>query len=140
MIAARGEPPASAFVNALCEAIAPFGDVALDEGKKAGVLERVAGFVQGELDCIPVPARMAFSLGMWVFRSWVLLRHGRGFTSLPLPKRRKAVEAWTWGRMALARQLFRVVRSTAFLAFYEDGDVRAALMEAEVRGMGAGDA
>jgi hypothetical protein len=139
MAAAGHEGRAGDFVIALCEAIAPFDAVALDEGQKAGVLERVAGFVQGELDSIPLPARMAFTAGMWCFRGWVVLRYARGFLSLAPAKRRAAVAAWTWGRVALARLLFRVVRYTAFLAFYEDGEVQAALPEAAGRGAGAGD-
>lgn len=60
-----------------------------------------------------------YAAGMAGFRFYVRLRYLRSFCALDLERRRRAVDAWAFGRLALLRQLFRPVRSLALLAYYE---------------------
>jgi hypothetical protein len=85
--------------------------------------QRVATFVQGQVNALPTQLRLLLSIGLLGFRTLVRVRHVRGFCSLPLATRREVVNAWAYGRHAPARQLFRVLRSTALLCYYEEASV-----------------
>jgi hypothetical protein len=99
------------------------------------VTRRVATFVQGQVDALPTQLRLMLLAGLLVFRAAVRARHLRGFRDLPLATRREIVNAWAFGPHALARQLFRVLRSTALLCYYEEASVKAS-----VAGSGAAEA
>jgi hypothetical protein len=101
---------------ALTEAILPADDL---EPEHPFVVREVATFVQGQINALPVSLRLMFSVGIFGFRTLVRLRHVRGFCRLPLSERRRIVEAWAYGRYALTRQLFRLPRSTAMLAYFD---------------------
>jgi hypothetical protein len=64
---------------------------------------------------------------MATFRFYVRLRYVRSFCALDIDRRRAAVHSWAFGRVGLFRQLFRPVRSTALLAYYERPAVARAL-------------
>jgi hypothetical protein len=49
----------------------------------------------------------------------VWLRYFRSFSFLPLAKRVEIFNAWAYGKIPIKRQLFKLIRSTALLAFFE---------------------
>jgi hypothetical protein len=103
---------------------------------------RAATFLMQEMDALPPRLRLLYRLGMATFRAYVRLRYARSFCALDLRRRRHVVQAWAFGNQRLLRQLFRPVRSTALLAYYENGSpapyVLASVRQARSFGAGAG--
>ena len=113
------------FVRALCEAIAPWDRVALAEADREAVLGDVATFVSESIAALPTRLALLFGVGMAGFRFVVRVQTLRGFCDLSLERRTHVVAMWAWGPIGLTRQLFRVVRSTAMLAFFDHPGVRS---------------
>ncbi|MEB2314284.1 MAG: lysylphosphatidylglycerol synthase domain-containing protein [Sorangiineae bacterium] len=111
----------SAFLRALVEALVPA------EAGEHEAVDGAARFVAGALAALPARLSALHELGMLGFRALTALRFARGFASLPLERRRAWVERWAYGRLTLARQLFRATRSTSLLAFHEQPQIRARL-------------
>ena len=96
-------------------------------------MDDIAVFIAGQLQVLPPQLGLLFRGGMLGFRTLVLLATLRPFSALPASRRAAIVEAWAYGPIGLARQLFRAVRSTALLACYEHPSVLAALEPAAKR-------
>jgi len=107
----------SPFIFQLAEAALPLHYYSLSDPQT--VISYVADFIHEEIQNLPKRYRLLFNLGMFVFNIIVWLRYLRGFSLLPLPLRIKIFNRWAYGKLALTRQLFRLVRSTALLAFFE---------------------
>ena len=107
----------SRFIVRMTEALLPPDGVEPDD--REAVLSDVAVFVQGQLEALPRRLKILYFIGMTGFRVFTAICYLRPFSGLALAKRVKLVEGWAYGRLGLARQLFRPVRSTALLAFYE---------------------
>ncbi len=122
LVRASHEPAPSRLLQSICEALLPDHDLP----DRAAAVQRVCAFVAGQTAALPWYLRLAMTLGLSGFSMTVLITHARPFSSLPLARRRRIVAAWAWGRLAIARQLFRPLRSTALLAWYEDAAVSAA--------------
>lgn len=118
------------FLHALTEAVLPVDEIKLENTARDRILNEVAAFLQGQIEALPRRLRWMFGFGMLGFRAVVILTHFRNFTALSESERRRAVELWAYGRFGLGRSLFRLVRSTALLAFYEFPEVEAALAAA----------
>lgn len=122
---AETEPPAGPaaraesdpFLRALVESLVPLDECA--EPARTRVVADVASFVAGEIDALPGRLALLFGVGMVGFRLLTAVRFARGFAALPLASRRRWASLWAYGGFSLGRQLFKVVRSTAILAFYE---------------------
>ncbi len=123
------DTPPSRFHLALAEASIPLEDAIPPGPERQRAVHEVATFVAGQLGQLPVRLRAAFAVGLLGFRVATRLRYGRGFCELAPAPRRAWFEIWAYGRWALGRQLFRAVRSTALLAWYEMPAARAALEE-----------
>ncbi|MBI5535516.1 MAG: flippase-like domain-containing protein [Deltaproteobacteria bacterium] len=117
------EPRPTRLMRAVCEALLPAEG---PSGSREAIVDRVSAFVAGQTEALPGLLRWALRVGLTGFAALTFLRYGRPFPSLSLERRRKIVASWAWGRLGLARQLFRALRSTALLAWYEDPDVVAA--------------
>lgn len=117
----------SAFTTALVEAMLPLERDGVRDADRREVIQQTSSFVQGQLDALPARLRLLYSLGTRGFRALTLMRYLRTFCSVPLDQRRAWVAAWTWGNFALGRQLFRAVRATAFMAYYDHDVVRRAV-------------
>jgi hypothetical protein len=102
-------------------------DHLLEPTEHQQLVVKSADFVHGQLNSLPRLFRVAFWIGMGGFRCFVFLRYLRGFCRLSPERRVRLVERWAYGKLSVARQLFRVVRSTAMLCFYEDPQVIAEL-------------
>jgi hypothetical protein len=118
---------ATLFINSIIEATIPIETIPLNGPEREKTVEMVADFVQGQLKSLPVLMRALFAVGMMTFRLFVRIRYLSSFNKLPLDRRSEIVSSWAWGKVALGRQLFRPLRSTALLAFYELPDVKAAI-------------
>jgi hypothetical protein len=114
-------------MRALAEALLPLDDTRLADADRAAAVDQVADFVQGQIDALPLRLMTLFRAGMLGFRAATRVMFLRDFCSLPLEPRRRWVERWAYGRLALTRQLFKGPRTTALLAWYELPAVRAAL-------------
>jgi len=103
-----GEP--AKLLGSLCEAILP-------EPATPERVARVVGFVHEQHRALPLTLRALLAIGLAGFRSLVALRFARGFCALDLATRRRVVRAWSYGPFPPGRQLFRVVRGPALLAW-----------------------
>jgi uncharacterized protein (TIRG00374 family) len=108
----------SPIVRSLTESLIP----AASDGSAppAEVTERVATFVQGQLDALPGGLRLMLRAGLFGFRLLVFARYLRGFSYLPLERRRSIASAWAYGRYELPRKLFRAIRSLTLFRYYEE--------------------
>ncbi len=116
-----------ALLRSLVETFVPWQRIAIEPGARAALLDSTTQFVVGEIRALPVRLRVLFSIGMLGFRVVVRATTGRGFCDLALDRRQRIVEAWAFGRVAPARQLLRIVRSTALLALWESPAIVTAL-------------
>ena len=123
---AAPDPAPSAFMTAICDGLLPEKRL---EGPRDRdeVLGRVSGFVSGELDALPGKYRLLLHVGLTGFSFLVFLTTWRPFAKLSLERRRAILRWWAWGPFAITRQLFRAVRSTAVLAYFEDPLVQAGM-------------
>lgn len=122
-------PPTSVtnFVLKLTEATLPLDQVALTAEDRQAVVGEVASFVQVQLGRLPRHLAILFSIGTSAFRFYARARTFSSFCALPLEGRVTVLNSWAYGNIALFRNLFRVVRSLAFLSFFEIPAVVAAL-------------
>jgi uncharacterized protein (TIRG00374 family) len=111
--------PAGKLIRAITEALIPAPAARQPDERERGEVEKVARFVQGQVDALPAALRLLLASGLTGFRLLVRFRYLRSFCSLPLARRRRIVASWAYGRWALTRKLFRVLRSTALLGYYE---------------------
>lgn len=123
----RDDRPVPLFILKLSEASIPIDDYPFSPDEKSLIVDEVAGFFRGQIEALPLRLVWLFHIGMICFRAYVLARYFRGFCSLPLAKRTRAVETWAYGGLPLARQLFRVVSGITLVAFFEIPMVKAAL-------------
>lgn len=106
---------APAFVQAVVEAL-----VVTDQSMSdAANLQNTAHFVDGQIRALPHRLGLMFETGMVVFRLITRARFLRGYCELPLATRARWTLAWADGRYALLRKLFKPLRATALLAYYE---------------------
>lgn len=124
------------FIRALIEASVPVDELDLDPARREEVLAEAASFVQGQIGALPRRLELMFGLGTAVFRLYVRLTRMRSFCALAPGERRRIFEQWAYGRVTLFRALFKLVRSTALLAFYEHPAVREALDRASTGARG----
>ncbi len=117
-------PKASAFTLGLVEAICSTGEGLPDPD----ATQHAADFVHGQLAALPPPLAVLFNAGMAFFRFVTRLRYLRGFCDLSLETRVRWTSRWAAGSVGLLRKLFKPVRATALLAYYEHPAVRALLV------------
>jgi uncharacterized protein (TIRG00374 family) len=106
-------PGPTAFERAVAEAVLDMPD----PDRRAAAY--AAAFLAEQLAALPLRLRVLAAAGIAAFRVYVRLRTLRGFCDLPLEARRRAVNAWAFGPVGLARQLFRPIRSLVLLAYWE---------------------
>lgn len=111
----------------LCESFAPSELARVDAQQRTEVVGAVTTFVTEQLACLPILLQFGLALGLFVFRVFVWVTQKRPFGSLDLESRRKLSESWAFGKVALARQLFRPIGSLAIFAYYENPVVLRAL-------------
>ena len=118
------DEPASAFTRAVVESmVVPIGE----HGEEAAIRDASA-FVQGQLAALQPQLKVLFECGMTFFRFVTRVRYLRGYCNLSLDKRRTWTLAWAENRQGLFRKLFKPVRATALLAYYDHPSVRASVI------------
>jgi uncharacterized protein (TIRG00374 family) len=118
---------ASEFMVALAVACLPAAFPGILPDEQDRIVRRVAQFVQGQMEALPLKLRILFATGAFGFRLLTAIRYQRLFCKMELEKQRKVFEAWAYGPVGLARKLFRPIRSTALLAYYENPIIEGAL-------------
>lgn len=91
-----------------------------------------AQFVRDQIDALPPRLRALMHIALTGFRVAVRLRYLRAYCDLPLATRRRVANWWAYGPSPLTRQMFRGLRSTALLAYYEHR-----LLDGRIMGNGA---
>jgi hypothetical protein len=131
-------PPRSrAFLTALLEPMLPWDLVALTAGERAQLQEEVSTFVDGQIAALPRHLQLRAAAGLFAVRWLFQLATAGRFARLGLDRRARLVERWAFGRAELPRQLFRLLRGPALLAFCDHPLVAGKLAAREAA---AGDA
>ncbi|MBZ0189213.1 MAG: hypothetical protein K8F91_23415, partial [Candidatus Obscuribacterales bacterium] len=123
----------SEFWSAVCQCFLPEPDLISDSERRAAVHEEVGRFTCTQIDCIPFRYRLLFKVGLVGFKLYIFVFTGKFLCDVPLARRRRLIEAWAFGKIALTRKFMKLIRSLAILAYYEHPEVQAALYE-EVEG------
>jgi hypothetical protein len=118
------EPKASAFTIGLVEAIV----VGPNSVPDPTAVNYAATFVDGQINALSTKLQFMFACGMSFFRFVTRLRFLRGYCDVPLEARKRWTLKWAEGPIALVRQLFKPVRATALLAYYDHDAVKQALL------------
>jgi hypothetical protein len=92
----------------------------------------VTAFVNGQVRALPRRLQLAFSAGLIAFAASVRLRAPTGFSRQTRARRSGLVDGWAFGGFIPGRKLFRLIRSTALLAFYDHPLVARRLEPPEV--------
>jgi hypothetical protein len=111
--------PSRRFLRVLIEGLIP-GHLSETAEQRARALDRSAAFVRGQLQAMPFVLQILFACGVAAFRVLTCARWLRSFAALGAARRQAWMQAWAYGRVPLARSLFRPVRSLAALAYFED--------------------
>ena len=117
-------PAASAFTIGLVEAIV----VGPGRVAEPAAVHYAATFVDGQIQALSTKLQLMYACGMTFFRFATRLRFLRGYCDVPLEARKQWTLKWAEGPIALVRQLFKPVRATALLAYYDHDSVKQALL------------
>jgi len=96
---------------------------------RSAAIEEAVHFTVHAVKSLPSRLRFMFGCGMLAFRMFTVVRYGKPFVRLAPDRRRRAVSTWAFGPIGPMRQLFRPIRSTALLAYFEHGAERGAQAE-----------
>jgi hypothetical protein len=110
--------PSRGFLRSVIEGLIPDHASETPE-QRAHALDHSAAFVQAQLQAMPLVLQVLLACGLAVFRTVTWLRWLRGVGALSAMKRRAWMHAWAYGRVSLARTLFRPLRSLASFAYFE---------------------
>jgi hypothetical protein len=111
--------PGLRFLEAAVEAFVPVPAAGVPIGVHRRAISVAALFAREQIDALAPELRWSLVMGLAGFRCAVALRYLRRFDALPLAARQRVVAAWAFGSIPLARQLFRPLRTTALIAYYE---------------------
>lgn len=114
----------SPFWVELCQCFIPKEDILQDANAQREVMSDVSAFTLTEIESIPFRFLVLFKIGLFGFKSYVLLTTGTFLCNLPQEKRRRLVESWAFGKVALTRKFMKLIRSLTILAFYEHPLIR----------------
>ena len=110
--------PSRRFLRVLIEGlIPPHSEETADA--RARALDESAAFVQAQLEAMPLVLQVLLASGLAAFSAITWARWLRGVGALGAERRQAWLHAWAYGRVSLARKLFRPMRSLAALAYFE---------------------
>ncbi len=133
----RAERPAR-YLRAIVEAILPWDRFVLSEADQRSVLDESTAFVRGQINAMSAPLQLQVWVALLVFRAYAWVRCGGAICRLPLPRRRRLVDSWSYGPLYLPRQLFRMLRGITLLVYFEHPVVARALQGAPAGEKGSG--
>jgi hypothetical protein len=110
--------PSRRFLRAAIDGLIPDHPSETREQRERA-LDYSASFVRDQLRAMPLVLQIALAGGVIAFLALTWLRWLRGFRALGPERRRAWMQAWAYGRVPLARAMFRPVRSLAALAYFE---------------------
>lgn len=111
--------PPLAFYEALIDALVAVPPPELSAEEHHRAIAASALFASEQVNALSAELRWSLKIGLAGFQGLVRFSHRRAFSRLPLAQRRRIVAAWAFGPVSLARQLFRPIRTTALVAYYE---------------------
>lgn len=109
---------------------------ALDAPTRSAVEADVAGYVAGQVSAMPGFLRLPYLLALVAFETVPVLRYGRPFRWLPGAAAAACLAWWDGAPIGAMRDVVKVIRSTALLAYFDHPAVTARL-EAERSGAAA---
>jgi len=80
---------------------------------------RATQFTVDQISALPTRIRALYMVGMMTFRAYVRLRYGASFCRMSPTRRLAAVHDWAFGPLGLMRQLFRPLRTTLLLGYFD---------------------
>jgi hypothetical protein len=95
----------------------------LDERERARVNESVTGFVTSQIEALPAFLALPYGLAITAFQLLAILRFGRRFLSLPEAVKPAYLSIWADAKIGPARDLIKLIRSCALLAYFDHPDV-----------------
>ena len=110
--------PSRPFLRAIVDGLIP-EHASETPSQRAGALDYTAGFVREQLQAMPLVLQVLLACGLTVFSAITWLRWLRGIGALTTERRQAWMHGWAYGRVTLARKLFRPLRSLAALAYFE---------------------
>src|SRR5262245_41481863 len=110
--------PSLRFLHAAIEGMIPDHPSETPE-QRARALDYSSAFVREQLEAMPLVLQVLLACGIAAFRAITWMRWMRSFCAMRPAKRHAWINAWAYGRVTLARKLFRPVRSLAALAYFE---------------------
>ena len=121
----------SEFWAAICECFLPDGEkeMGFNEEECREIHGEVGRFAFTQINCIPFRYKVLFDVGLFGFKSYIFACTGRFICDVPLAKRRKLVEFWAFGPIAVTRKFMKLIRSLAILAYYDHPLVQSRLDE-----------
>jgi len=110
--------PSRRFLRAAIEGLIP-EHASEPREQRERALDYSATFVREQLQAMPLVLQVLLACGIAVFRAVTWFRWLHSFCGLRPVKRNAWITAWAYGRVTLARKLFRPLRSLAALAYFE---------------------
>lgn len=104
---------------ALAEALVPTDRPRLEPEERRVVVSQAADFLQGQINALSPGLQTMMKIALTGFRFLVRLRFVRGYCELPLETRRRIADWWAYGPIGFTRQMFRALRATVLLAYWE---------------------
>jgi uncharacterized protein (TIRG00374 family) len=132
-----GPLPVARLLESVIDAFLPWQEgvlAGMPESDERVVVGRVATFVNGEVRALPRRLQLAFSAGLMAFAAWARLSNPRGFRAQTRARRATLVDSWAFGGWPTGRKLFRLIRSTSLIAFYDHPLVASRLDPPELVG------
>lgn len=90
-------------------------------GPRAGVEDRIATFVGGQVDHMSAPLRRPMRLATCGLSLLALLSTGALFHRLPLDRRRRLVDRWRASPLVPIRDVVRFYESLTVFALFSEG-------------------
>jgi len=107
------------FWLSVVSASLPTRALALSADERRAAVRYATEFTCSELGALPTKLRFLFKVGIFGFRTITMLTNFNAFENLAASQQEKVINAWSYGPIALARKLFKPLRSLALLAFFE---------------------
>lgn len=119
--------PTAAVVGAMVERLLPDWP-ALAGPSRDRVAREVAAYVATQIAAAPSFLRLPMRLALHAFALLPLLRDGRTFAALRPARQAAYLALWSDAPVLAMRDLVKLVRSTALLAYFDHPEVRRALL------------
>ena len=100
-------------------------------GDRPAIVEDVVDYVAAQIAAMPLFLRLPTRCGLWSFALLALLRHGRPFWSLSPERQAAWMTNWDAAPLRPARDLVKLVRSTALFVYFDHPELRPELEAAK---------